>query len=139
MASMISLRPWPALVMRTPLDQSIQRLPQWSWTVKFSPFFQTMGGSPLMDCGSYLRISSRIGSDSGTGSWVLIVRYFVLTGETVFGVIGKEGMGERVGGKVSSVRGQVLWVGGMLLANSRGVNEDLDLQMDHRVCTVSPC
>src|SRR5438093_509575 len=60
--------------------------------MKSSPVFQTTGGRPLIACGSYLRISSRIGSDAGTGNGVRIVRYFVRTCGTFFGVIGKTGI-----------------------------------------------
>ena len=83
---MISGRPWPALVISTPDDQSIQRLPQWSATVKPSALCQTIGGWPNIERGSAARSSSKIGSDSGTGSLVRIVRYWVSTCGTSTGV-----------------------------------------------------
>ena len=61
-------RPWPALVISTPDDQSIQRLPQRSLTVKSSALCQTIGRLAHIERGSDCCSSSKIGSDSGTGS-----------------------------------------------------------------------
>src|SRR6185295_19213701 len=77
--------PCPTFVMRTPDDQSIQRLPHWSSTVKFSALCQRIGGWPDIERGSLRRSSSNTGSDSGTGRAVRMVRYLVWTGRTLTG------------------------------------------------------
>src|SRR5579884_802801 len=86
MASIISRRPWPALVMSTPEDQSIQRLPYASKTWKPSAWSQTTGGCPAIASGSQRRSFSRIGTDSGTGRSETILRSLVSTRGTRAGV-----------------------------------------------------
>src|SRR5580704_17320066 len=83
---MISRRPWPALVMRTPEDQSIQRLPHLSETVKPSALCQTIGGCPDIERGSERRSSLKIGREAGTGIAVRMVRNLVLIFGTLTGV-----------------------------------------------------
>ena len=84
-ASLISGRPWPALATSTQLDQSIQRFPHLSATVKSSALCQMTGGWPIMDRGSLAASASKMGRDSGTGIFVLMVRYFVSTRGTSTG------------------------------------------------------
>ena len=72
--------------MSTPDDQSIQRLPHGSLTMKSSALSHTMGGCPAMERGSDCPSDSKMGSDSGTGSLVLMRRYFVSTAGTSTGV-----------------------------------------------------
>src|SRR4051812_15103074 len=72
--------------MSTPDDQSIQRLPHLSDTVKPSALCQTTGGWPAIDRGSERRNSSKIGRDAGTGNGVRIVLNRVRTVGTATGV-----------------------------------------------------
>src|SRR6476659_8506280 len=72
--------------MSTPDDQSIQRLPHLSDTVKLSALCQTTGGCPAIDRGSDRLSSSKIGREAGTGSGVRIVRKRVLILGTATGV-----------------------------------------------------
>src|ERR1700722_18667171 len=77
MAFLTSGALWPALATRTPLDQSIQRLPYLSYTEKSSARSQTSGGWPRMETGSNLRKISRVARDSGCGKEVTMRRYLV--------------------------------------------------------------
>ncbi len=85
-AARISGRPCPALATRTQLDQSIQRLPHLSETVKSSALCQTTGGCPDIDRGSLAARASKRGTDSGTGILVRMVLYFVSMRGTSTGV-----------------------------------------------------
>ena len=72
--------------MRTPDDQSIQRLPHLSDTVKLSALCQTIGGCPAIERGSERCSSLKIGNDAGTGMAVRMVRNLVLTLGTLTGI-----------------------------------------------------
>src|SRR5262245_25096117 len=76
---------WPALATKMVEVKSIQMLPHLSNTWKSFARSQTIGTCPCIERHSWRARSSRIGSDSGTGSAVWIFRNWDFTGARLTG------------------------------------------------------